>query len=177
MHIMIDIETLGTTPDCVVLSFGAVKFDPYTSVDPYDKVHFKVDVESQTLAGRTICDNTLEWWSKQSVEIQEDAFNSADRLPVEDFLKKISKYCVAADGLWAHGLNFDVGILENLFRQYKTPVPWDFRKLRDTRTLFDLCKTDPRTNIRKNAHNAAEDAYWQAKATQIAFSDLGMSNE
>ena len=30
-HAMIDIETLGTEPDCVVLSVGAVKFDPYTA--------------------------------------------------------------------------------------------------------------------------------------------------
>ena len=29
-HAMIDIETLGTEPGSVVLSVGAVKFDPFT---------------------------------------------------------------------------------------------------------------------------------------------------
>ena len=28
MDVMIDIESLGTSPDCVILSIGAVLFDP-----------------------------------------------------------------------------------------------------------------------------------------------------
>ena len=34
-HAMIDIETLGTEPGCVVLSVGAVKFDPFNSETPH----------------------------------------------------------------------------------------------------------------------------------------------
>ena len=30
MDIMLDIETLGTRPGCVIVTLGAVKFDPYT---------------------------------------------------------------------------------------------------------------------------------------------------
>ena len=30
-HAMIDIETLGTKPDAVVLTIGGVKFNPYDS--------------------------------------------------------------------------------------------------------------------------------------------------
>ena len=36
-HAMIDIETLGTEPDSVVLSAGAVKFNPFTLTDPHAK--------------------------------------------------------------------------------------------------------------------------------------------
>ena len=32
---MIDIETLGTKPDAVVLTVGGVKFDPYNSEEPH----------------------------------------------------------------------------------------------------------------------------------------------
>ena len=35
-HAMIDIETLGTEPDCVVLSVGAVKFNPFV---PQETLH------------------------------------------------------------------------------------------------------------------------------------------
>ena len=34
-HAMIDIETLATTPEAVVLSVGGVKFDPYTNQEPH----------------------------------------------------------------------------------------------------------------------------------------------
>ena len=30
MDIMLDLESLGTRPDCAILTIGAVKFDPYT---------------------------------------------------------------------------------------------------------------------------------------------------
>ena len=42
IHAMIDIETLGTEPECVVMSVGAVKFDPYSNNEPYDKKHWKL---------------------------------------------------------------------------------------------------------------------------------------
>ena len=38
IHAMIDIETLGTSPDCVVLSVGAVKFDPFTNIEPHNRL-------------------------------------------------------------------------------------------------------------------------------------------
>ena len=34
IHAMIDLETLSTNPDAVILTIGGVKFDPHTSVIP-----------------------------------------------------------------------------------------------------------------------------------------------
>ena len=31
---MLDLETLGTRPGCVILTLGAVKFDPYSLREP-----------------------------------------------------------------------------------------------------------------------------------------------
>ena len=47
-HAMIDIETLGTMSNSVILSVGAVKFDPFKSDDPHDGRHWKLDVDAQT---------------------------------------------------------------------------------------------------------------------------------
>ena len=33
-HAMIDLETLSTRPDATVITIGAVKFDPITTVNP-----------------------------------------------------------------------------------------------------------------------------------------------
>ena len=34
-HATIDLETLSTKPDAVLLTIGAIKFDPFTSDPPY----------------------------------------------------------------------------------------------------------------------------------------------
>ena len=44
---MIDLETLSTNPNAVILTIGGVKFNPYTSVIPSQGMYFKVDVDSQ----------------------------------------------------------------------------------------------------------------------------------
>ena len=36
IHAMIDLETLSTNPDAVILTVGGVKFDPHTSMKPYN---------------------------------------------------------------------------------------------------------------------------------------------
>ena len=35
IHAMIDLETLGTAPDCAVLTIGGVKFNPNAISEPY----------------------------------------------------------------------------------------------------------------------------------------------
>ena len=46
-HAMIDIETLATTPEAVILSVGGVKFDPYTNEEPHTFFDAKLDIDEQ----------------------------------------------------------------------------------------------------------------------------------
>ena len=69
IHAMIDIETLGTSPDCVVLSVGAVKFDPFTNIEPHNRLLWRPSTEEQFKANRTVLDSTLEWWATQPKHI------------------------------------------------------------------------------------------------------------
>jgi hypothetical protein len=66
-------------------------------------------------------------------------------------------------------------MLEDMFRSVQRPIPWQFWQIRDSRTLFGLCKLDPRKSMQTNLHNAAEDAYYQAKAVQLAYRELGVT--
>ena len=88
---MIDLETLSTNPNAVILTIGGVKFDPYTSVIPSQGMYFKVDVDSQTAMGREVMDETLEWWSRQDKEIKDEAMGDNDRITLEEMIKKINK--------------------------------------------------------------------------------------
>ena len=47
-HGMIDLETLGVLPDTVIMTLGAVKFDPYSDAEPHSELYMRLDVEEQT---------------------------------------------------------------------------------------------------------------------------------
>ena len=73
IHAMVDIETLGTKPNSVVLTVGGVKFNPFSMEDPYDHFIMRLDVDEQTAQGRFVYERTLAWGGRQAPEIQEEA--------------------------------------------------------------------------------------------------------
>ena len=58
-HLMIDMETMAVSPTAVVLSLGAVHFNPYGN-GYGDKIYFKIDLDDQDKLNREIDPNTLE---------------------------------------------------------------------------------------------------------------------
>ena len=171
-HAMIDLETLGTKPDCVVLTLGAIKFNPFTTDEPDNGIYQKLDVDEQVAFGRSQDESTLEWWGKQPKNIQDEAFTDEGRITLEQTTTELNKFLVGVDVIWAQGPAFDIVILENLYQQINKPIPWNFWQIRDSRTLFSLLPQDPRKAIRQEAHNALADCYFQAKCVQKAYKDL-----
>ena len=175
IHAMIDLETLSTNPNAVILTIGGVKFNPHTSVIPSQGMYFKVDVDSQTTMGREVMPETLDWWTTQSKEIQEEAMGEKNRIPLTEMVKRINKFAVGVDTFWCQGPLFDYAILQNIYKQLGQPVPWNFWQIRDSRTLFSLVPRDP-NEIRKGAHNALADCYFQAEKVQKVYKQLGIQN-
>ena len=165
---MIDLETLDTTPGCVILSLGAVKFRPNSDEEPFDELYFRLNVDQQLAKGRTISDSTLAWWAKQDPKIQEEAFSDENRIDVEEVVNRLHRWVFGANVVWGHGYGFDITILEDLFRMYNKSIPWNFWQVRDSRTLFSILPEDPRKSMQTDLHNALADAYFQAKAVQKA---------
>ncbi len=170
---MLDIETLATTPDAVVMSVGVVKFDPHTGT-PYNKTLWRPDIDEQTERDRHVSESTLEWWSKQADHIQEDAFSDEGRIPVTEFMKELNRYCVGADKIWCQGPQFDMLILENLYIQWGHHFGWQFWQVMDCRTLFQLMPQDPRKAIQQDLHSADADAYYQAIGVQQCYEHFGI---
>ena len=175
IHATIDLETLDTCPQATVLSLGAVKFNPFNDSEPYDELYFKISVDDQDALKRTTSDSTIEWWSKQDPKIMEEAFDQEGAVTVQEALTKINKFVVGVDTLWGQGYGFDYTILEDMYRSIGKPIPWNFWQIRDSRTLFGVCKEDPRKKIQNNLHNALADAYYQSKAIQMAYKELGIT--
>ena len=176
--IMIDLETLDVLPSATVLTIGAVKFDPFGDDlnDPTcQKFYVKIDVDSCDSLGCTVSQDTLDWWSRQSKEAQEAAFDPKDRISIIEALNQLYKFCWGAKRVWSHGAGFDVIILENLFRKIGKAIPWQFWEVRDTRTLFDLGIDPQRPPVLK--HHALEDAWNQAVGVQNVFKTLRSSTK
>ena len=169
MHLMIDLETLATTPDAAVLTIGACKFDPRAK-EIHSTFYERIKLESQEGYGRVINEDTLTWWSQQDPQIQEDAFGEGDdRIDLKDAMKKLYTFGLGTTNVWSHGSIFDVVIIEDICRSFQQAVTWKFWEVRDTRTLFDLAKVDVRI---EGKHNALTDAVAQSQAVQKAYSLL-----
>ncbi len=176
--IMIDLETLSTSPNAAVLTIGAVKFDPFGSdlKEPTcEKFYVKVDVDSCDELQLDVSTDTLEWWSKQSKEAQDEAFSTEGRIHIKEAFNQLYKFCWGAKRVWSHGAAFDTVICENIFRKLNKAVPWSFWEIRDTRTLFDLGIDPQRPPVLK--HHALEDAWNQAVGVQHVFQKLRSSTQ
>lgn len=168
-HAMIDIETLGTDPDSVILSVGACKFNPWSADEPHSSLYFKLHIDEQVEKGRTISESTLEWWGQQDAAIRDEAFTEEGRVSVVDFYKELNRWLVGVDKIWCQGPQFDMVMLESTAKQFGTHYNWAYWQVCDSRTLFNLMPTDPRKEIQTDLHNAMADAYFQAICVQKVF--------
>ena len=171
--IMIDLETLATTPDAAILTIGAIKFDPFgddIAEATSNKFYVKVDIDSCDHLGLRTCEDTVSWWANQSKEAQDEAFSTDNRIPIEDAMHQLYKFCWGAKRIWSHGAGFDVIICEHIYRKLNKAIPWNFWMVRDTRTLFDIGIDPERPPVLK--HHALEDAWNQAVGVQNVFKKL-----
>ena len=171
MDIMLDLESLGTRPDCAILTLGAVKFDPFTPDAFGDSLYFRIDVDEQLALGREVQEDTLKWWAKQADDVREEALGEEGRVSLETMYRDLNRFCVGVENIWCQGPAFDIVILENIYRQQGWPTPWQFWQIRDSRTLFGV-HGDPREKCKAGLHNALEDCISQAQGVQAIYHAL-----
>jgi len=170
--IMIDLETLATDLDTVILTLGGVKFDPYSFEEPYDPIYMRINVDEQIAAGRSYNDDTVRWWGEQDAEIREEALGEEGRISMVDSLKQFQPWVLHCDSIWSNGSVFDVMVMENYYMSCGWFHPWEFWRIRDVRTVFNMGINPgmPKDEL----HNALADSYEQAKAVQRIYSELGV---
>lgn len=174
-HISIDIESLATTSDAVILSIGAVVFDASGLFDTFYTV---LDFESDQ-TGRRQCPRTAAWWDKQSTAAR-DALVTDVRDPVLFALGRLHEFVNIHDheGIWALGTHFDIAALEHLHTEYAVAVPWHYQSPRDMRTVrAQFMKKFPAGSLDHIeggvAHRADDDAIRQARALIHMNQQLG----
>ena len=169
---MIDIESLNTTPDCVILTIGAVLFDPYGS-GIVDKIEIRPTIEDQTeIHNRSINEDTLRWWSTQSPAAIEEAMGDKGRVSFADAMNTLYKFCWNHNKVWSNGASFDVVVMEHAWHQLGQLPPWPYYKVRDTRTIYEITNVSLKEDSYKTTHKAVEDAERQAVILQKGYLKL-----
>ena len=138
---MIDIETLATTPNALVLSIGAVCFNYEDKIG--DSIYLKPKFSQQF---RHIDPETLDWWKSQDDETYKEAFTKDSlRLDVLPTLTKLDNFIKDNNvtEIWANSPSFDLIILEDLYRDNNLNIPWSYRHSRDVRTLKAVANLEP----------------------------------
>lgn len=166
MNLMLDLETLGTRPGCVILAIAAVPLDSPHIIEPF---YVKIDKKSAIAEGFHVDEATVAWWSKQSKEAQDEAFSGT--IDIRSALHAFSEYCnhlPKAPIIWGNGADFDNAILAETFRKVGMTVPWKYTDSRCYRTLKTMY---PHIPFKKPTipHHALYDAGAQATHLKQIF--------
>lgn len=165
-RIMIDIESLSLDPRALILSIGAVDFSAGEL-----GAEFYVDVNAYTQPNRHISASTALWWIKQSVTNPAAATSVVAGVHKElpDALRLLAQYIEQIDcgEVWFNGPQFDAVVLSTAFADHGITIPWDYRNVRDLRTLKALAGARGWANVSTFPngfipHNALWDARVQA---------------
>jgi 3' exoribonuclease, RNase T-like len=161
-HIMIDLETLGTTADAAILSIGAVVFDLETGM--LDDTFYRV-VSFESQPNRVLSRDTLAWWMKQSPEAAA-VFTDKNKFALQDALRDFAVWvpCLGKVHAWSNGADFDLPMLTHAFDQCGLRQPWPTFNGRCYRTYKNLPGARDVKVIRVGEHhNALDDAIYQAE--------------
>jgi len=142
--IMLDLETLGTSSNAVIVSISAVVFDRATG-ETGAEFEVGVNLDEQLAKGAVIDGSTVMWWLTQDKEAQ-DELTRLEPLQVDESLDLYKAFVRQAgvDDVWGNGATFDNVILSNLFKRHERGYPTPFWADRCVRTFVDLSNIDTR---------------------------------
>ena len=160
--IMIDIETMGTSPGCVILSIGAVEFDDTKIVGEF---HVHIDIEDAVKRGGHLDPRTVLWWLEQSKEAQNAILEAKSKFLEVALLELEAAFDWEGKEVWCNGAGFDFPILKAAHDMVGRKLPWAYYNEMDYRTLKNLAGKDLFESVRVRptlAHDGLEDARAQA---------------
>lgn len=176
--VMLDLETLSLSPRAVVVSIGAVYFDPASD---HLGAPFSLrlgNLREQTERGRDIDPDTITWWMSQSPEAQRQTFLEGTQVNTAAALSSFADY-IGREGkdvrVWGNGAAFDNVVMKSLYKDFGIPLPWSYKNDRCFRTLASLTTavTVPHAGV---PHKALDDAITQARHAQCVFMRLKYAN-
>jgi len=183
-HVSIDLETLGIRADALILSIGAVAFDPATGEQTDEGFYRIIDI-ADAVGGGVIDASTVMWWMNQSQVARDEVFGAANkdqRVNLRVALAELSEYLGFDESipegkfpdieLWQRGTK-DEAWLEAGYKGMQLAVPFTFWQWNDQRTFTKHFKQFMPERGDLVAHNAFDDALYQAVCVGAVFKRIG----
>ena len=176
IEIMFDLETLSLQPNALVLTIGMVVFEGGNILSNH---YFRLNQRDMSKIDFHVCNDTLEWWRKQSPEARKNAMDYDNEEPkpkhpyaVLQAINWIIKRCSNMETnttsntspnilIWTNGY-VDLMWLNNLYQYFDVHKPWKYWQERDFRTAKAMLP-DVEIPNEPIAHHAMYDAMWQTK--------------
>ncbi len=165
---MNDLETLGKTPNTVVLSVGATIFDEKKIIG---KKEWFLNLDEQ-LKTRKVDADTLLWWMQQGDAARDVFTRVVNGISLKHFCIEFINFYNSQEAdlaVWGNGASFDIPIIEDMLLSNGFNIPWKFWDIRCYRTVkkvHQIEKGRPRTGVR---HAALDDAVYQAECLRAFF--------
>lgn len=171
--LMLDIETLSTHPsEALILSIGTVPFEITDAGPTFGEPLIVVpDMKEQLLLGRRVDRKTQVWWGNQPGVASDHWLHPQQLTDVRSALALLTIELQKGLGykrIWANGIVFDIGNVDNLYRSLGLEPPWPYNAARDARTVYDnqVCPRKdtpaiPLPGANLGPHNPIYDCYQQ----------------
>ncbi len=182
MHLMLDLETLGTGPDAKIVQIALVPFD---ASGIYGERAWNGYVTGDT---GSVDQSTIEWWITQSEDARKRLANGLKNGldPAGAILSlnlwyqnEVKRAGGDIYGIWAWPASFDFPIMESFFRRHSFRAPYSYKLIRCARTMAqtatcvrpDLQPVEPSAAL--VAHDAKDDCIAQANVVREHFFRIG----
>ena len=165
-NVMLDLETMGTRPGSVIVSVGAIEFDPQSA--RLGRTFYQTcSIKSAVDVGLAMDPETVAWWLDQNDNARAELVKAKGDL--KSVLTAFTHWLYHGGPdvrLWGNGADFDNALLAEAYRRVNNPIPWKFWNNRCYRTMKSLF---PNVKLVREGthHNALDDAIHQAKHLQL----------
>lgn len=187
IHIVLDLETMGTKQDAAIIEIGMVIFN-HTGLDGTANVleqwSSAIRLESSMKYGGTADAGTITWWMDPDRSEARDTLLVGSQMSLPSALNVVATKILDYSRLepkpliWGNGVNFDNAILKSAYERLDVKVPWGFRQDADFRTLKLLYKDAvPEPAFVGTPHIALDDArheaVWLSQILKYIYGEQG----
>lgn len=179
---MLDLETMGTQPGALLLSIGAVRFNPNDTSYVLDreaqfqKFHVGIEPTSAEAYGLTVEVNTALWWMHDDQQAARASLAALEQTDLATALEGFAQWAQLEpfDAIWGNSASFDCGLLSAAYAKVGMERPWKFWQERCYRTLKGLAPEVKVPELEGVPHNALYDATRQALHLQAIYRAYGV---
>lgn len=156
---IVDIETLGKSHNCVIIQLAALFFDREGNLGK--EFTMNINIDSCLKLGMTVDGETISWWFQKKPEALQAVITNPKLLT--EVLSAFNNFALDARSVWCHK-DFDAPKLNNAFRRCNTAPVYNYKMVKDLRTAVDLGEIDiSKFKMDGILHNGLDDCKFEVK--------------